>query len=88
MIVEALLNLLYGFLKIIFSAISLPGTPESFKANLDTFIDLLSYAKTFLPLFLPINLSVYVGLALALFAFEHLFAPIKWIINKIIEVIP
>lgn len=88
MIIELLLNVLYNFLRVILSLISLPGTPEEFQTNLNTFVNMLSYGKSFLPLFIPIDVTYYVVLAVGLFAFEHLYAPIRWIINKVIEIIP
>ncbi len=88
MIIEALLNLLLSFLKLVFSGINFPESPPEMVSNLTFFLDSLDYAQTFIPLFLPINLTPYVSLAAGLFAVNHLYKPIKWIINKIIEVIP
>lgn len=88
MIVEALLNLLVKFLDFILSGINFPATPEDFQNALDSFLLLLDYSKTFLPLVFPINLKPYLLLAISLFTIDHLYRPLKWIIDKIIEVIP
>lgn len=88
MIIELFLNLLLGLMKLLFSGVEFPPTPPETKAALEGFIDALDYAETLLPLFLPINLKPYVVLAIGLFSASFLYRPIKWIINKIIEVIP
>ena len=88
MIIELLLNMLLGLIRIVFSGVDFPATPPETKASLDAFLSALDYAETFIPLFLPINLKPYIVLALGLFSASFLYRPIKWIINKIIEVIP
>lgn len=50
MIIEGLLNLLYKFLSFVLGIIPFPATPEDIQANLDSFLEILDYAQTFLPL--------------------------------------
>ena len=86
MILEALLNALLSLLSNI--PFSLPSLPDEVDTALDSFIELLDYAQTFIPLFFPFNLVPYLTFAIALILFDRLHTPIKWIIDKIIEVIP
>lgn len=88
MIIEGLLNLLYKFLSFVLGIIPFPATPEDIQANLDSFLEILDYAQTFLPLVFPVNMMPYLIITISLWTIDHLYRPIKWIINKIIEIIP
>ena len=88
MIIELLLNLLLGFLRLLFSGISFPVASSDMITNFNTFLSLLDYADTFLPLFVPVDVTAYLIIVVGLFTVDHLYRPIKWIINAILEVIP
>ncbi len=88
MIIEGLLDLLSGLVNILLSPIHLPSFSEDFYDSLDTFFDYMDYAQTLFPLVFPVNLKPYLILAIALLVFEHGYKPIKFIVQKIIDVIP
>ncbi len=88
MIITALLNLLYRLVSVVLSPLNIPEASADMLTSMSSFLEYFDYAETFLPLVFPIDLRIYLTIAIALFGFEHLYPPIKLIINKIIEVIP
>lgn len=88
MLIEALLNLLFGFLNLVLSIIHFPAAPEGLQDSLNSFLGLFDYAETLISLVIPININVYLVVLIAMFSLDHLYRPVKWIINKIIEIIP
>lgn len=88
MIITALLNLLYRLVSVVLSPLNIPEASADMLESMSSFLEYFDYAEVFLPLVFPIDLRIYLTIAIALFAFEHLYPPIKLIINKIIEVIP
>ena len=86
MIIEFLLNSLLSLLSGL--NISLPSVPATWTTFMDRFVELLEYGQVFIPLVFPFNAVPYIVIALSLFVFDHLKTPIKWLVDKIIEVIP
>lgn len=88
MIIEALLNLVYAILDWVLGLFSFPPASDTLTSSFDTFLAMLDYAKTFIPLVLPINMQPYLTIGLALFVCDHFRRPIMWFVNKIISLLP
>ena len=85
MIIEFLLNMILKLVALLFGSINLPPTPKAITEAFASILDALDYAKTFIPLFFPIDVSVYISLAISLFVIGHVVPPLKFIILKLIR---
>lgn len=84
MILEALLNLVFLLLKIVFGWISLPAFPESLASSIDTFLSLIFDNITLLGFFVrPLTISIVVPILIILLNFEELYKITMWILRKI-----
>ncbi len=84
MILEVLLNLVFGLLKIVFGWISLPSFPSSLTSSIDTFLNLIFDNVTLLGFFIrPVTLSIIVPILIILLNFENLYKITMWILRKI-----
>lgn len=83
LIIEGLLTAIYNLLNGILSDLNIPDIPVEMETALTEFIGYLSYAENLVALVLPINLSPYFVVFFAIFAFEHLYPVIMWILRKI-----
>lgn len=84
MILEALLNLVFGLLKIVFGWISLPSFPEGLTSSIDTFLSLIFDNVTLLGFFIrPATLSIVVPILIILLNFEDIYKITMWILRKI-----
>ena len=84
MILEVLLNLVFGLLKIVFGWISLSSFPSSLTSSIDTFLNLIFDNVTLLGFFIrPVTLSIIVPILIILLNFENLYKITMWILRKI-----
>lgn len=84
MIVEALMTMCTGIIQLIFSWFTLPQFPEAAKTAIDTYLNLIFDNLDFLTFFVNVNTLKTVALvAAALYAFEHIYKIMMWVIHKI-----
>lgn len=84
MILETLLNLVFGLLKIVFGFISLPAFPVSLSSSIDTFLNLIFDNVTLLGFFIrPLTLTIVVPILIILLNFDYVYKIIMWILRKI-----
>lgn len=84
MIVELLLNLVGGCVKVVFSFINLPDFPQSLANSINTYMDLIFNNIGFLGFFVrPSTLSIIATTAITIFTFHKLYKMAVWIWNKL-----
>lgn len=83
MIIESLMSLVYKLLSVVISPVNIPGLDASSQASMTEFIGWLSSAAGFFKLVLPINFTAYFVIFFALFAWDHLYPFIMWVLRKI-----
>jgi hypothetical protein len=84
MIIELLLNLIIGLIKIIFSFINLPQLPDVVKSALDGLFDAMASGASFLYILVPREfLLICVPLLVILINFDKIYKFMMWIINKL-----
>lgn len=84
MILEILLNLVFGLLKIVFGWISLPAFPETLTSSIDGFLGLIFDNITLLGFFIrPITITIVVPILIILLNFEEVYKLTMWILRKI-----
>ena len=84
MILETLLNLVFGLLKIVFGFISLPAFPVRLSSSIDTFLNLIFDNVTLLGFFIrPLTLTSVVPILIILLNFDYVYKIIMWILRKI-----
>ncbi len=84
MILEGLLNLIFGLLKIVFGWISLPAFPSELASGIETFLNLIFDNITLLGFFIrPATITIVVPILIILLNFEDLYKITMWILRKI-----
>lgn len=83
MIIEKLMDLIYGIFSLILSPINLPGLPDDVLDIMEQFFGYIESGAGFFQVFLPINFTPYFVICLALVAFDKLYPFIMWILRKI-----
>ncbi len=83
MIITALISVIFGFIKLVFGDISIPGLPEEAAAYLEQFIDLLDSSSGFFSLVFPINVLPFVLICLGISAAYKIYSFVMWILRKI-----
>lgn len=84
MILEALLNMVFALLKIVFGWISLPAFPEALTSSVETFLNLIFDNITLLGFFIrPATIMVVVPILIVLLNFEDIYKITMWILRKI-----
>lgn len=84
MIIELLLSLIGGCVKVVFSFINLPDFPESLANSINTYMDLIFNNIGFLGFFVrPSTLSIIATTAITIFTFHKLYKMAVWIWNKL-----
>ncbi len=84
MIIESLLNLIFGLLKVCFSWLSIPAFPESLTNSIDTFLNLIFDNISLLGFFVrPLTISIVVPVLIILINFEDVYKFVMWILRKI-----
>lgn len=84
MILETLLNLVFGLLKIVFGWISLPAFPEALTGSIDTFLSLIFDNLNLLGFFIrPTTLTLVIPILIILINFDHVYKFTMWIVRKI-----
>lgn len=84
MILEGLLNLIFGLLKIVFGWISLPAFPAELASGIETFLNLIFDNITLLGFFIrPATITIVVPILIILLNFEDLYKITMWILRKI-----
>lgn len=84
MILQSLLNLVFGLLKICFGWISIPSFPETLTNSVDTFLNLIFDNITLLGFFIrPATIVIVVPILIILLNFDQLYKITMWILRKI-----
>ncbi len=84
MILEAIMTLCTGVIQLLFSWINLPDFPVGAKTAIDTYMSLIFDNLDFLSFFIHVNtLKIVALVAVSLFAFEHIYKIMMWVIHKI-----
>lgn len=84
MILEALLNLIFNLLKIVFGWISLPAFPEGLTNSIESFLNLIFDNVTLLGFFIrPTTIMIVVPILIILLNFEDIYKITMWILRKI-----
>lgn len=84
MIIYGILSIVFGLLQVLFSPLSLPDFPVEITEKLYDILDIISDALPLLWVYFdkPV-VTVCLGVALALMAFEKLYEFIMWIVAKL-----
>ena len=84
MIVEALINLISGVLKVLFAWINLPQVPMEIQNSINGYLDLVFDNLQFLGFFIrPITFKIVATTAIALYTFSKLYKVTMWIYHKL-----
>jgi len=84
MILQALLNLVFGLLKVCFGWINIPAFPETLSNSVNTFLNLIFDNITLLGFFIrPSTIAVVVPILIILLNFEEVYKITMWILRKI-----
>lgn len=84
MIIELIMSAVSAVLKVLFGWINLPAASPEISETFDTFLTYVSSGVSFLAYFLPMDLvKALVTLFLLVFAFEHGYFIVMWLIKKI-----
>lgn len=84
MIIEALLNLIAGVIKIVFSFINLPAFPQTLQNSINTYMDLIFNNISWLGFFVrPSTLSIVASVAITIITFSRLYKIAMWIWRKL-----
>ena len=85
MIVEALINLITGIIKVIALPFSiLPDTPQSLVDSMDYYLDLVFNNISFVGFFVNVNTLKAVALiAIAIWTLDKTYSLLIWIIHKL-----
>ena len=84
MILAGLLNIIFAFLRLIFSI--LPGLPQfAFLSNILTFFnnEICKGLKLFLIFIRPSTVITALTIVIAIFVFKHTYGFIIWVVKKI-----
>ena len=84
MILEGLLNMVFGLLQVCFGWISIPDFPVELTSSIDTFLDLIFDNVTLLGFFIrPTTLYIVIPLLIIVLNFELIYKITMWILRKI-----
>lgn len=84
MIIELIMTAVSSVLKVLFAWINLPAASPEISAAFDQFLTYIESGVGFLAFFLPMDLvKVMISVFLLVYAFEHGYFIIMWIIKKI-----
>lgn len=84
MIIQAFMYLCTSIIQLTFSWVNLPPLPDSVHTTMDTYFGYIFDNLSFLSFFVNINtLKIVAGVAIGLFAFEHIYKIMIWIIHKL-----
>lgn len=84
MILEGLLNLVFGLLKVCFGWINIPAFPESLASSIETFLNLIFDNITLLGFFIrPATLTIVIPILIILLNFEDVYKITMWVLRKI-----
>lgn len=84
MVVELLLNLIGGCIKLIFAFINLPQFPETLQNSINTYLDLIFNNISFVGFFVrPSTLSIVASIAITVITFSRLYKVTMWIWRKL-----
>ena len=83
MIIEALLNGIYNLFDSVLSALSIPAFPDEARESIVRYLLLLDNGSNLIGFIMPVDISIYFTIFFSLFAFEHLYPVIMWILRKI-----
>ena len=83
MIIEALLNVIYGLFNSILSTLNIPAFPDEARESIVRYLYMLDNGSNLVGFVIPIDISIYFTIFFSLFAFEHLYPVIMWILRKI-----
>lgn len=84
MIIEAIINLISGVLKVLFAWINLPQAPQEIQNAITTYLDLIFNNLQFVGFFIrPITLKIVATTAISLYVFSRLYKITMWIYHKL-----
>lgn len=84
MIIELIMSAVSAVLKLLFAWINLPAASPEISAAFADFLTYVESGVSFLAYFLPMDLvKVMISVFLLVFAFEHGYWIVMWIIKKI-----
>ena len=84
MIISGFITICTSIIQFLFSWVNLPDIPLSAQSTFDTYMSYIFYNLNFLNFFLNVDtLKTVSSIALVLFAFEHIYKIMIWIIHKI-----
>ena len=84
MIIQSILNLVFGLLQVCFGWINLPSFPEGLTNTIDNFLDLIFNNLTILGFFIrPQTITIVIPILIILLNFDKVYKFTMWIIRKI-----
>ncbi len=83
MIIESLFNLVFKIFSSIIEPLDFASAPDELLNAMDSFIGYLGNASDIINIFLPINLGPFFVIFALIYAFDHLYPLIMWVLRKI-----
>ena len=84
MIIEGLLNLLFGLINFCFSWLNLPAFPPELAESIDNFLDLIFNNLSLLGFFIrPTTLQIIIPALIIVINFDRIYKFVMWILRKI-----
>lgn len=84
MILESLLNLVFGLLRVAFGWINTPAFPESLTTSINSFLDIIFNNITLVGFFIrPATIMVVIPILIILLNFDVVYKTTMWILRKI-----
>ena len=84
MIIESIINLISGVLKVLFAWINLPQAPQEIQNAITTYLDLIFNNLQFVGFFIrPITLKIVATTSISLYVFSRLYKITMWIYHKL-----
>ncbi len=83
MIIEALLNLVYKIFSAVIEPLDIASAPDELLTAMTDFLGYFENGADLINIFLPINLGAFFIVFGLIFAFDHLYPVIMWILRKI-----
>ncbi len=83
MIIEALLNIVFKIFSSIIEPLDIDPAPSELTDAMSSVLEYMENGADLINIFLPVNLGAFFIIFGLIFAFEHLYPVIMWILRKI-----
>lgn len=84
MIIQLVMTVVSGLLKLLFAWVNLPNVPDSARTAINTYLGYVFDNLSFISFFVNVStLKIVALIAIALIVFERLYKILLWILHKI-----